>query len=221
MDEISMFTALRPGVPADIARAREAARKQLVDVLGAPAVATTVAPQPARRHRMLAVGGVITAAAAAALVVPAMLPGSATGTFITKAWAVERRPDGTVTVSFHELAIAPVALQRALRADGVHAFVRVMPVKSVYVKGVGKVYYRTCSYSGISKEPPSIQHAVVAGHGASQSAVQSWRIRPSAMPGRSSLLITLWSSSAASALLNPVVLRTHQPPTCVPARPPA
>jgi hypothetical protein len=221
MDEISMFTTLRPGAPADAVAAREAARKQLADVLSAPDATAAVRLRARRRHRMLAVSGMITAAAAAAIVVPAVLPGSATGTFVAKAWAVERNQDGTVTVSFNEVATDSAALQRALRADGVHAFVRTMSMKSVYVKGVGKEFYPACNYSGLDKEPPNVQQAVVVGQNSSQRGAQSWTIRPSAMPKRSSLLITLWPSSAVSVLLNPTVLSTYQPPTCVPAKPPA
>src|SRR5580692_5417621 len=163
MDEISMFTTLRPGELADAVAIREAARKQLAGVISAPDAISAVRPRARRRHRMLAVGGMITAAAAAAIVIPAVLPGSATGTFITKAWAVERHQDGTLTVSFDEVATDPVALQRALRADGVHAFVRSMSMKSAYVKGAGKEFYAACNYSGLDKEPPSVQQAVVGG----------------------------------------------------------
>lgn len=221
MDEISMFTTLRPGELADAVAMREAARKQFAGVLSAPDAIAAVRPRARRRHRMLAVGGMITAAAATAIVVPAVLPGTATGTFITKAWAVERHQDGTLTVSFDEVATDPVALQRALRADGVHAFVRVMSMKSAYVKGAGKEFYAACNYSGLDSEPPSVQQAVVGGQNSGQRGVQSWIIRPSAMPKRSSLLITLWPSSAVTELLGPIVLGTYQSPTCVPAKPPA
>jgi hypothetical protein len=221
MDEISMFTTLRPGELADAVAIREAARKQLAGVLSAPDAISAVRPRARRRHRMLAVGGMITAAAAAAIVIPAVLPGSATGTFITKAWAVERHQDGTLTVSFDEVATDPVALQRALRADGVHAFVRSMSMKSAYVKGAGKEFYAACNYSGLDKEPPSVQQAVVGGQNSGHRGAQSWIIRPSAMPKRSSLLITLWPSSAVTELLGPIALSTYQPPTCVPAKPPA
>jgi hypothetical protein len=222
VDEISVFTTLRPSAPADAVAAREAARERLVGVLSAPD-ATSAARVRSRawpRHRMLGAGAVITAAAAAAIVVPAVLPGSATGTFVTKAWAVERNQDGTVTVSFDEVATGSAALQRALRADGVHAFVRVLPMKTAYVKGAGREFYAACNYSGLDKEPLSVQQAVIQQN-FGQSRDQSWTIRPSAMPGKSSLLITLWPSSAVSVLLNPVVLSTYQPPACVPAKPPA
>jgi hypothetical protein len=170
-----------------------------------------------RRRRLLAAGGMITAAAAAAIVVPAVLPGSATGTFATKAWAVERHQDGTVTVSFDEVATDPAALQRALRADGVYAFVRVSPVKIAYFKGGGKDYYPACNYSFGAAEPGSVQLAVVVGPGSRQLGTQSWIIRPSAMPDGSSLLIVLWSGPVIDQLLRPLVLDSHQPPTCVPS----
>jgi len=220
MNEISMFTSLRPGAPADALAMREAARERLAGVLSAPDATAAVRPRARRRHRMLAAGGMITAAAAAAIVVPAVVPGSATGTFVTKAWSVERNQDGTVTASFHEVVTDPVALQQALRADGVHAFVKVMSMKSAYVKGAGEEYYTACNYSGLDKEPPSVQQAVV-GQNVGPRGAQSWTIRPSAMPNRSSLLITLWPSSVVTVLQSPVVLSTYQPPVCVPAKPPA
>ena len=216
MDEISMFTMLRPSAPADPLAAREATRQQLDDVFRAPAETAAVRPQARRRHRMLAAGGVIMAAAAAAIVVPAVLPSSATGTFVTKAWAVERQQDGTVTVSYNAVANDPAGLQRALRADGIHAFVLVTPMKSAYVKGMGKVFYAACNYPSLDREPPSVKQAVV---GVAPNG--GWTISPSAMPKRSSLLIALWPSPVFTIQLSPIVLSTYQAPTCVPGKPPA
>ena len=108
MDEIAMFTALRPeGGPVDICGARDRL------------TATIAGPQPRplpRKTRFAMVGGLVATATAAAIVVPSMLPdgaGSAT------AWAVDRNQDGTVTVTLGQEFSDPAGLQQTLRRDGI------------------------------------------------------------------------------------------------------
>jgi hypothetical protein len=129
MDEISMFTALRPPEPENADELARRAGARLQPVLSAPGGTSPGAAGPARRflaRRRPAVlaAGVLAAATGAAIVVPAVLPGGASGSFVTPAWAVHRKPDGTVTVTINKTLRDQAGLQRALRADGVPAYVR-------------------------------------------------------------------------------------------------
>ena len=137
MDEISMFTELRPAPPADADAdaIRAAVRGRVTNVLseadpaahrGRPRARRSPA-SPRRspvRRRVLIGGGLVAAATAAAIAVPAWLPGAG-GTVVAKAWAVERNSDGTVTVTVSQQFNDPAGLQRALAADGITAFVAV------------------------------------------------------------------------------------------------
>lgn len=58
-----------------------------------------------------------------AIVVPAVLPGGAGAAFATKAWAVERHADGTVTLTLDQEFSDLNGLQATLRADGVPAII--------------------------------------------------------------------------------------------------
>ncbi len=55
---------------------------------------------------------------------PVLLPGSTPTSFGTKAWAVQRNADGTVTARIAQYAFHGAGLQQALEADGVPALVR-------------------------------------------------------------------------------------------------
>ena len=139
--------------------------------------------------------------------------GNADGTFVTKAWAVERNPDGTVTVTMDQQIQDPAGVQRALREDGIDAYVQVHVAVSGPQGG-----QQACSYAHLDKAPAAVQQAVitsnqipVASNGVSQ---ESWTIHPSAMPPGSSILFADWVSSAFSAVLNPSVLSTDVTPVC-------
>jgi hypothetical protein len=125
MDEISLVTALRPGPPADAEQIRQRARGRLEVAL------TGAGPNRqgrlSRNRRWLVVGAAAAAVALGAVIaVPAALPGSG-GSIVTKAWAVTRSPDGsTVTVTIDQTLSDWAGLQRALRAEGVPAYVRPM-----------------------------------------------------------------------------------------------
>jgi hypothetical protein len=168
-----------------------------------------------RRRRVrwpqLAVSGAVIAALAVTLSI--VLPGGAGGTFITKAWAVERNPDGTVTVTMDQQIQDPAGVQRALRADGINAWVQVNATAQGS-QGGGQV----CSYAHLVKVPAAVQRAVITSNqvpAGSKGATQaSWTIHPSAMPPGSSILFADWVSSAFSALMNPAVLGTDTAPVC-------
>jgi hypothetical protein len=89
----------------------------------APAERETVA-RPARLGRGLRIGLAAGAAAAAAIaVVSALSIGGGGG---SKAWAVSRNPDGTVTVQIKSLADAD-GLQRKLAEAGIRSLVQYLP----------------------------------------------------------------------------------------------
>jgi hypothetical protein len=225
MDEISMFTALRPSPPADAHALRAAVRERVEGVLRGPDAVTARTPARAPRRRLLLAGGVITAAAAAAIVVPALLPGGANGTFVTKAWAVERNADGSVTFSVSQSFDDPAGLRRALKASGVTAFV---VINRLIVTPSSS--YDACDYDNADFAPAVVQKAVVTlgGHVDTPSGQvvvwPAWTLHPAAMPKGSALLIASWRPAnpddpSAGAMV-PMVLRTDRLPACVPAKPP-
>lgn len=168
------------------------------------------------------------AIAAIAVTLSVVLPGGADGTFATKAWAVERNPDGTVTVAMDQQFRDPAGLQRALRGDGITAYVQLNGMSNGQ-QGGGIA----CAYAHLDAAPEAVQNAVVTtntipvkAHGIGSATVPtkhpavaeqlSWTIHPSAMPPGSSILFADWLSSAFSAVMNPVVRTTNAVPICVP-----
>jgi len=223
MDEIDMFTALRPSPPADAQAMRAAVLERVEGVLrGADAPPVRM---PRRRRRLLVAGGIVTAAATAAIVVPAILPGGTNGTFITKAWAVERNADGSVTFSTSKQFDDPAGLRRALKAAGVTAFVVINRLISNDTAS-----YDACDYDVADFAPQAVQKAVVTlgGHvdaPPGQVVVwPTWTLHPAAMPKGSALLIASWrpvnrEDPSVGAMI-PMVLRTDKLPACVPNPPP-
>jgi hypothetical protein len=125
VDEISLVAALRPGPPADVELIRQRARGRLgVALTGAGPCRQG---RQWRNRRWLVLGAAAAAVAVGAVIaVPATLPGSG-GSIVTKAWAVTRSPDGsTITVTINRTLRDQAGLQRALRAEGVPAYVRSM-----------------------------------------------------------------------------------------------
>jgi hypothetical protein len=230
MDEIDMFTTLRPSPPADAQAMRAAVLERVEGVLRADGPAARLparrpARMPRRRRRLLMAGGIVTAAAAAAIVVPAVFPGGTSGTFIAKAWAVERNGDGSVTFSISKSFDDPAGLRRALKADGVTAFV----VINRLITG-GSATYDACEFDSADFAPGVVQKAVVTlgGHvdaPPGQVVVwPTWTLRPAAMPQGSALLIASWlpvnrHDPSASTMI-PMVLRADRLPPCVPSKPP-
>jgi hypothetical protein len=124
MDEIRAFEALLPEPPADAQAMTERARARLLDALAAASQAGSLrARRDGRRRLAVRSAAVIAAAAAAAVTVPTLLPGG-TGAIVTPAWAVTKSGHGTIIVTFRRALRDPAGLQRALRADGVRAYVR-------------------------------------------------------------------------------------------------
>jgi hypothetical protein len=234
MDELSMFTALKP--PPDQVDV-SGARNRLADAIaGAPG-----RPAPSRRTRLVMAGGLAAVAAAAAIAVPIALAGGNGASKVTHAsWTVDVKQNGTVTLTVQQLFANLNGLQRTLRADGVPAVVALVPWKITIAHG-GIQAIQACGYGRYiarTSEPGSVQHAVIthpvvkpvfvytspdvslARVGKNSSGPFSWIIHPSAMPSGSVLFIVASgtvSKEAVSATVGvPVVLRGDRAAVCVP-----
>jgi hypothetical protein len=246
MDEISMFAELRPAPPADADAIRAVVRGRVTSVLSEAAPAARGRRSPARRssagprrspvrRRVLIGAGLVAAATAAAIAVPAWLPGAG-DTVMAKAWAVERNSDGTITVKVSQQFNDPAGLQRALAADGITAFVTINR-EITGVNAAGTAYeYDGCDYLNLDPASQAVESAVVTdgtnalpteGNNATVGplfnfANWTWTIDPAALPAGSSVLIPAWRSQDGTALgvETPTVLRTDKPPVCTPNTPP-
>ncbi|HEX3488496.1 MAG TPA: hypothetical protein VHU92_04115 [Streptosporangiaceae bacterium] len=203
-DEITMLTALRPDPPADAEQIRQRAGRRLEVALTAAAPYREA--RPSRSRKLIFGAAAVAAAAGAAIVVPAVLPGSA-GPLVTRAWAVTRGPDGAVTVTFpfrralHDQA----GLQRALRADGVPAYVRSM---------------RECAYwkpqGGLSQIDHKASDALTSpGPGNRSRAITKIYIRLGSLTQGESVLIA-GRTFTGGLDLQTLVMRNNRPPVCVP-----
>jgi hypothetical protein len=167
-------------------------------------------------------GGLI-ATTAAAIVVPAMLPAGAGGAFASKAWAVDRNSDGTVTFTVAEQFSDPAGLQRALRADGVPAFVRVQPLTLIREPGA-EVVHAPCVYRIVDVAPEAVQRAAITsvplppGQRRARGwwRAQSWTIRPAAMPRGTALFVSGVQGKDIVGFMTPVILGNDKLPACVP-----
>lgn len=119
MDEIDLFTNLRPAPPGEAAHMRLRVGRRLDAALTPPGTPRQV--RASRTRRRVAGLGVAMAAAGIAIAVPATLLG-ADGT--APAWAVQRGPQDTIIVTVTRTFHGQAGLQRALRADGVPAYAR-------------------------------------------------------------------------------------------------
>jgi hypothetical protein len=226
MDEMKLLEDFRAAVapPDDRILAQARSRMLAAD----PDRSATRARSPLRRVRwpQLAVSGAAIAAIAVTLSV--VLPGGADGTFATKAWAVGRNPNGTVTVTTTQQLQDPAGLQRALREDGITAYVQVNGM-SQGQQGGGAA----CSYAHLDMAPEAIQAAVVTANqiyvrsGETGSVklptghpvvaeLLSWTIHPSAMPPGSSILLVDWVSRVFRGVMHPVVISADTAPVCSP-----
>ena len=239
MDEISMFAELRPAPPADADAILAVVQGRVTSVLSEADPATRGRRTSARRssagprrspvrRRVLIGGGLVAVATAAAIVVPAWLPGAG-DTVMAKAWAVERNSDGTITIAVSQQFNDPAGLQRALAADGITAFVTMnREITGVNAKGGNAYSYDECDYLNLDLAPQAVEDAVVTEGSnpivglLSNFANWTWTIDPAALPAGSALLIPGWRSSDgdAIALEDPSVLRTDKPPVCTPNTPP-
>ena len=212
MDEITMFTTIRPAPLAATEPIRQQARARLDAALqGPPRRAGRrygSSPRSGARRRLgrfrfrrpvLLAGAVAAAAACAAIVVPAVLPAGGAGSLVTAAWAVQRNTDGTVTVTLKDVFDLG-GLQQALASDGVPA--RVITVATdpaaytgplVAANPVTRTTVRGCFYpaTGSSFEPASVQQAAVTQVAApvGTGITALYDIHPAAMPAGSVLLI--------------------------------
>jgi hypothetical protein len=217
MDQVALFSDVRPAPPADddVAMVCDRTRDR---------VAAAFQDPPRRRRRRLAFaltgGGVLAAGAAATAVTlltgNAAPPASSLRSFVTAAYTVRPHQDGTITVTIKQLK-DPAGLQRALAADGVPALVRYVPDR--FVSGT----YHGISYSGVS---PVCQYGNLPRATAEPKAVGLvigggglfW-IRPSAMP-KGTVVFIQDSLSKHGNIAGIDLLTNGKLPRCVPAKPP-
>jgi hypothetical protein len=167
-----------------------------------------------RWPKLALAGAAAAAAAAAAIAVPALLPGGA-GT--ARAWAVDRNPDGTVTITVNAELKDPSGIQHALDAAGVPAVVAVQ----AFTTGTNF----DCQWSTPNAAPKTAQIAVIRSippqrPSASHGRWYSWVVTPAAMPAGDTLYIAAVTSPNAAIVMAPEIATAGSPPTCVhvPAR---
>jgi hypothetical protein len=226
MDEMKLLEDFRATVAPPDDRILAQARSRMLAADPDRSGGRARRPLPRVRWPQLAVSGAAIAAIAVTLSV--VLPGGVDGTFATKAWAVERNPDGTVTVTMNQQLQDPAGLQRALREDGISAYVQVNAASNGQ-QGAAVA----CSYAHLDTAPEAVQTAVVTANQISVTSdgigsvklptghpvvaeLVSWTIHPSAMPPGSSILLADWVSSAFSVVMHPVVISTDAAPVCSP-----
>jgi hypothetical protein len=209
MDEITMFTTIRPAPLAEAEPIRQQARARLDAALQGPPrrpgkrYRSSTRPGERRRlgrYRRPALLGAAAAAVAvgAAIVVPAVLPAGGGGSVVTAAWVVQREPDGTVTVTLKDVFDLG-GLQQALDGAGVSAKVITVPTNPADYTGplaavnpVHQVTVSGCFYptTGSYVAPAPVQQAVVTRVTATGTGIEAlYVIHPSAMPAGSVLLI--------------------------------
>jgi hypothetical protein len=230
MDEITMFAGLRPDGPGDaeLATAQAGARELLVTravreptVRHSPGRRPAGRQSPVRRWR-LGVATVGLAAAAGTAATVALSAGGAPppvhlGSIVTAAWTVRPGADGTVIIEIRKLA-DPAGLQRALRAEGVRALVRGIPV-TIVSSPAGLIEYEACRYENLDFEPQAVQQAVVNIDSREGRLI----IHPARMPAGSTLFIraglgATTTSQAKQVLMfeGPMVLSNDRLPACTP-----
>jgi hypothetical protein len=206
IDDISIVAALRPAPPADAEQIRQRARRRL-EVALAGAGPYRLGRLRRNRHR-LALGLAATAAVVGAVIaVPAVLPGSA-GSIVTKAWAVTRSPDGTITVTIKQTLSDQAALQRALRAEGVPAYVRSMNGCRYWEPAGGLQEIRANDVKAVLFPPApgntgKTLSEIIIHPGALR---KGWALFIGGSPARSGWTIQMY------------IMTNDHPPVCVPAR---
>lgn len=228
MDEITLFASLRPPAPTGPGAAREEARDRLSRAMQAAGPGSHHPMRggrpPLRRGRLALAGAVAAAAAGAAVLLPALGTGHGPGSFSTAAWAVQRNPDGTVTLTVRDIS-DPAGLQRALSEAGVRARVASPPMKVARTGTGQRVYYPVCGYpqQGRWYVPPRTASKIVDWRRSIGPAGQLAVIHPVAMPPGSVLFISdsvaqsPGAHSATGVFSRPGVLKSGTLPPCVPA----
>ncbi|HEY2518943.1 MAG TPA: hypothetical protein VGJ19_02455 [Streptosporangiaceae bacterium] len=220
MDQVALFSDVRPAPPADddVATVCDRTRDRV-------AAAFQETPPGRRRRRRfafgLAGGGVLAAGAATAAVTllagNAAPPGGSLRSFVTAAYTVRPGQDGTITVTIKQLQ-DPAGLQRALAADGVPALVRYVPDR--FLSGT----YHGTTYSGVS---PVCQYFNLPRAASAESKAVGlvtgggglfW-IRPSAMP-KGTVVFIQDSLSKQGNIAGIDLLTSSKLPPCVPVKPP-
>jgi hypothetical protein len=240
VDEIELFTSLRPRVGIDLADQRERARARLAGAMSESGARASTGHHGRRlgglnspTRTAFTVGGAALAVGGAtvlAAVLPTVLSSGQSGSLITSAWAVQPRKDGTVKVTIKD-ASDPAGLQRALRAAGIRAVV-VSPreVSRKDAQG-GWVTHPICSYptAGPLFAPAAVQRAVVTVPRPATGSARSPRviafIHPAAMPKGSVLFISdtfsaLPNGSRSLSVTSPAVLKGDKLPRCLSNEPP-
>lgn len=123
MDEMTMLKSHHEAQPAPSPAAIAEARARLA----------AARPAPSRRRGALRYGvslGAVAATAAALVLAPAMFSGED-----SRAFAVERLPDGTIKVTLHEFTDAD-GIERKLRSYGARAAVDYLPFGMVCGNGI-------------------------------------------------------------------------------------
>jgi hypothetical protein len=227
MDEITLFTALRPAPPQNQAELVEAARARLAGAAGGRA------EQPGRpgrwwqrrpRHRtMLLAACAIAVAAATAIVVPVIVPGGGgAGPLITEAWAIQHNPNGTIRVTFKQARDA-AGLQAALRAEGIDAYVRYVPVVSNPSGPVTSYPAEQCGPATIYPIVPGrvVEQVFPFPAGGAPDQGYAVTINPAAIPPGDAIFIEVdWTPGRPDLGIGvqDMVLADHLPPVCTPRR---
>jgi hypothetical protein len=223
MSEIAKLREMRPAPSAaGLEEMRSAARERFV--------AGTRSRRARHRWRLPVLAGGLTAAAAitaAAALFATSSPGAAARqhatagharTVVTAAWTVSDDAGGTVTVYLRQYA-NPAGLQRTLRADGIDAIVRAIPV--THPTNPPPFTRPVCMYALTNMAPAAVQRAVLTFHGLGLPVV--FIIHPAAMPRGSALFLKFIAGLPASFKndntgvvgLKPIVLNNDTVPACV------
>jgi hypothetical protein len=222
MSEITKLREMRPAPSAaGLEEMRSAARERFV--------AGTRSRRARHRWGLPVLAGGLAAAVAAtgaaALALtggPVAVPQHVTGhnqSVVTAAWTVREDAGGTVTVYLRQYA-DPAALQQALRADGINAIVRAIPV--TYPTTTPPFTRPVCMYALTSMAPTAVQRAVLTFHGLALPVF--FIIHPAAMPRGSALFLKFIAGLPASfkndntgvMAVTPIVLNNDTVPACVP-----
>jgi hypothetical protein len=219
MDEITLYTALRPQAPDNAGELTGAVRQRLAGEFG-PAE-RRARHRPGRR-RLLVAAGAIAAAAAAAIAIVQAGPGRDTGQVVTAAWVVKHNANGTVKITLKQAKDA-AGLQRALRADGIPAYVRIGPWAWNPSQPFTAWSAQECDQAGggppVARKVLEEVFPFPAGGDPGQGYAET--IRPSAIPAGDSILIQVtWSPDRPifGMDIGAVVMSTTRPPACEPRR---
>ncbi|MBV9095254.1 MAG: hypothetical protein JO132_15480 [Streptosporangiaceae bacterium] len=222
MDEITLFTALRPEPPDNAEQMLHGARARLAGGLGEPAQPRPLRARLRRRRAVLLAACVAAAAACAAIVVPSVVPGRSAGPLVTEAWAVQRNPDGTIKVTFEQARDA-AGLQRTLRADGIRAYVR---FTTWVVNPGGPVTAwpaEQCNQAPGGRPVPGriVSQVFPFPAGGAPNRGYAVTIRPSAIPaGDAILIMVVWGPDGGGVGwdVTDQVMSNDKPPVCTPQR---